>query len=167
MKKTGLFYGAGIATSAVVGKIQEAFGDIQIDLIPVETARGTDFEAYDNLIMGVSTWFDGELPAHWDEIVPELKTLKLRKKKVAIFGLGDQQNYPDNFADAIGLLARVVEAQGAELAGLTSSEGYQFQQSLALRDNRFLGLVIDVDNQPDKTDERIRNWVEQLKREFL
>jgi flavodoxin I len=167
MKKTGLFYGAGVATSAVVAKIQEAFGDIQIDLIPVETARGADFEAYDNLILGVSTWFDGELPAHWDEIVPELKTLDLLKKRVAVFGLGDQQNYPGNFVDAIGLLAKVVEAQGAGLVGRTSSEGYRFQQSLAVRNDRFLGLAIDVDNQSDKTDERIRNWVEQLKKEFF
>jgi flavodoxin I len=167
MKKIGLFYGAGIATAAVIAKIQEAFGDSQVDLIPVETARGVDFEAYDNLIMGVSTWFDGELPAHWDEIVPELNTLNLLKKKVAIFGLGDQQNYPDNFVDAIGLLAKVVEAKGAELIGQTSSEGYQFQQSRAIRDNNFLGLALDVDNQSDKTDERIRNWVEQLKRELV
>jgi flavodoxin I len=167
MKKIGLFYGAGIATAAVVAKIQEAFGESQVDLIPVETARGADFEGYDNLIMGVSTWFDGELPAHWDEIVPELKTLNLRKKKVAIFGLGDQQNYPDNFVDAIGLLANVVEAKGAELIGQTSSEGYHFQQSRAIRNNNFLGLAIDVDNQSDKTAERLRNWVEQLKREFV
>jgi len=107
------------------------------------------------------------LPAHWDEIVPELNTLNLLKKKVAIFGLGDQQNYPDNFVDAIGLLAKVVEAKGAELIGQTSSEGYHFQQSRAIRDNNFLGLALDVDNQSDKTDERIRNWVEQLKREFV
>jgi flavodoxin, long chain len=167
MKKIGLFYGSGVATAAIVAKIQEAFGDTQIDLISVETARGVDFELYDNLIMGVSTWFDGELPAHWDEIVPELKTLNLIKKKAAIFGLGDQQNYPDNFVDAIGILAKVVEDKGAELVGQTSSEGYHFQQSLAIRDNRFLGLAIDVDNQSNKTDERIRSWVEQLKREFL
>lgn len=48
------------------------------------------------MIVGASTWFDGELPTYWDELVPELESLDLKGKKVAIFGLGDQKNYPDN-----------------------------------------------------------------------
>lgn len=166
MKTIGLFYAAGKATATIVAKIEAAFGESQIKLIPIETVRKSDFEAYDNMIMGVSTWFDGELPAHWDEVLPELKTLNMSKKRVAIFGLGDQQNYPDNFVDGIGILASLIEANGAELIGLTDCEGYKFNQSQAIRGDLFLGLVIDVDNQSDKTDERIKKWVKQLKQEF-
>lgn len=166
MKKTGLFYCKGGATAVVVEKLKAAFGDSEIELIPIETVQKSDFEAHDNMIMGVSTWFDGELPAIWDEVVPQLKTIDLHKKCVAIFGLGDQQNYPDNFVDAIGILAGIVEASGAKLVGLTSVEEYTFNKSAAVRGKQFLGLALDVDNQLDKTDERIKKWVEQLKKEF-
>ena len=128
--KTGLFYGTGTEkTTFVANKIRKAFGEDQIDIIPIESAWKRDFEAYDHIIAGTSTWFDGELPTYWDEIIPELVTLDLKNKKVAIFGLGDQTNYPDNFADGVGILA-------------------------------------DLENQPDQTDKRIERWVKQLKEAF-
>lgn len=167
MKKIGLFYGAGTAkTSVVAWKIQEAFGDKAVDIIPVENAWQKEFEIYENIIAGTSTWFDGELPTYWDEILPELDTVNLSGKKVAIFGLGDQVNYPDNFVDGIGLLAQEFKNSGATIVGLTSPDGYTFEHSKALRNGKLLGLAIDVENQPDLTEERIKKWVEQLKKEF-
>ena len=165
--KTGLFYGTGTEkTTFVANKIRKAFGEDQIDIIPIESAWKRDFEAYDHIIAGTSTWFDGELPTYWDEIIPELVTLDLKNKKVAIFGLGDQTNYPDNFADGVGLLVDVFSGTGATLVGFTSTEGYQFSQSLAVKDDKFLGLVIDVENQADLTEKRIHDWVSQLRKEF-
>ena len=165
--KTGLFYGTGTEkTTFVANKIRKAFGEDQIDIIPVESAWKRDFEAYDHIIAGTSTWFDGELPTYWDEIIPELVTLDLKNKKVAIFGLGDQTNYPDNFADGIGILAKAFTDRGATLVGRTSPEGYHFNRSGALQNGQFLGLILDIENQSDKTDERVRKWVGQLKTEF-
>lgn len=166
MKTIGLFYCTTKATSVIVQKLKAAFDGSKIELIMVETVQKSDFEAYDSIIMGVSTWFDGELPAAWDEIIPELKTIDMHKKRVAIFGLGDQQNYADNFVDGIGILAAVVEANGATLVGLTPVDEYVFNKSAAVRGDQFLGLALDVDNQSDKTDERIKKWVEQLKKEL-
>lgn len=167
MKKIGLFYGTETAkTSAVAKKIQQAFGEGRVDLIPVEKAWKEDFEAYEHIIAGASTWFDGELPTYWDEIVPELSHLDLRDKTVALFGLGNQKEYPDNFVDGIGILAEIFIRSGATLIGCTSSEGYTFHRSQALQDGKFLGLALDVDTQDDLTDERIRRWVKQLEEEF-
>lgn len=167
MKKIGLFYGTSTAkTAAVAEKIREAFGDTPIDMIPVEKAWRSHFESYDNLIVGSSTWFDGELPAYWDELIPEIETMHLQNKKMAIFGLGDQMNYPDNFADGIGLLADAFQKAGALAVGYTSPEGYRFNRSLALRDGHFIGLVLDFENQSSENESRIRKWVEQLKTEF-
>ncbi|WP_321332489.1 flavodoxin [uncultured Bacteroides sp.] len=166
MKKIGLFYGAStVRTAAIAQKIQEAFGEPKPDLVPVENAWEKEFEKYDHLIVGTATWFDGELPSYWDEMVPELKSLDLKDKKVAIFGLGDQANYPDNFVDGIGLLADAFETAGAAIVGLTSPEGYTFNHSQAVKEGKLLGLAIDVDSQPEKTDERVTNWVAQLKKE--
>ena len=85
---------------------------------------------------------------------------------VAIFGLGDQIRYPENFADGIGLLAEVFEGDGATLVGFTSSEGYTFERSRALRGNQWCGLVIDLDNQSEQAKKKIKEWCEQVKKEF-
>ena len=102
MKKIGLFYATKAErTSWVAEKIQKEFGEDKIEVVPIEQAWQNDFAAYDCFIVGASTWFDGELPTYWDELLPELRTMKLKGKKVAIFGLGDQIRYPENFADGI------------------------------------------------------------------
>lgn len=167
MKKIGLFYGSATSkTASVAKKIQKAFGEEHVDIISVEHAGKKDFEKYHHIIAGASTWFDGELPTYWDELMPELDTLNLKGKKVALFGLGDQVKYPDNFVDGIGILAEEFEKKGASLIGFTSAEGYKFGKSGALRDGKFMGLVLDLENQEGKTDQRIAQWVEQLKKEF-
>ena len=97
---------------------------------------------------------------------PELVTLDLKNKKVAIFGLGDQTNYPDNFADGVGILADAFTSCGATLVGETSSDDYFFNASKALKNGKLLGLVLDLENQPDQTDKRIERWVKQLKEAF-
>lgn len=167
MKKIGLFHIANaVKTSQVARKIKEALGTDQVDIISTEKAWDSDFKSYDNLIVGASTWFDGELPTYWDELVPELKSLDLKGKKVALFGLGDQVGYPDNFADGLGILGEAFEKAGATLVGYTSIEGYTFNRSRALRGDKWCGLVIDIENQSKMTDKRVKKWCEQLKEEL-
>ena len=166
MKKIGLFYATKAnKTKKVAEKIQKEFGE-EISIVPIENAWQNDFAAYDHFIVGASTWFDGELPTYWDELLPELRSMNLKGKKVAVFGLGDQKHYPENFADGIGLLAEVFEGDGAKLVGFTSAEGYTFESSKALRGNQWCGLVIDLENQHDLTDKRIREWCKEIKKEF-
>lgn len=166
MKKIGLFYKTDSDKTALVAKkIQQEFGNT-IEIVPVEDAWEKTFETYDNLIIGTSTWFDGELPTYWDEMLPELKSLNLKNKKVAVFGLGDQVNYPENFVDGIGIMAEVLKDAGATLVGFTSPKEYQFERSRALKNNKLLGLAIDLENQGDQTDKRVKEWSEQLKKEF-
>lgn len=166
MKKIGLFYATKAdKTSWVAKKIQEAFGQ-EAEAIGVEDALQSDFEAYDRLIVGASTWFDGELPTYWDELLPELEPLNLKGKKIALFGLGDEVNYPDNFADGLGILAELFEAAGATLVGFTSTEGYTFRKSRARRTDQWCGLVVDLDNHSEQAEERINAWCKQVKAEL-
>ena len=166
--KIGLIYSFNtIKTSKNAEKIKKAFGkDFDIEMVNVEEIDEKAFLSFDNMLLGVPTWFDGELPNYWDEFMPAIEQLKLKGKKVALFGLGDQVGYPENFVDAIGLLAIALEERGAKVIGLTSPEGYTFEHSVALRDGKFLGLPLDIENQAALTDERIKAWVEQLKKEF-
>lgn len=168
MKTIGLFYAMNAAkTSHIAEKIREDLGGVKVmEVVLVERAWRNDFQAYDNLIVGASTWFDGELPTYWDELVPELESLDLKGKKVAIFGLGDQKNYPDNFVDGMGILADAFQQAGAQLVGFTSTDGYTFNQSRAVRDGKFCGLVIDQENQSQLTSKRVADWCRQIKEEF-
>ena len=167
MKPIAIIYAKNTAKTTLVAQyIKEAMGNNPATLVPIEDAWQEEFETYDNIIAGVSTWFDGELPAYWDEVIPIIETLDLSNKKVAIFGLGDQVNYPDNFVDGIGLLADVFEKVGAKIIGITDTKGFEFNNSKGLRDGKFLGLPIDIENQPDEIEKRVNHWVEQLKKEF-
>ena len=167
MKKTAIIYSFNTVKTAKIAKlIHETFADKNIETVNVEDITSTNFLKYDNLILGVPTWFDGELPNYWDEFVPDIEDMKLKGKTVALFGLGDQKNYPENFLDGVGILGNLLEERGAKIVGFTSTEGYSFENSVALRNNTFIGLAIDYENQGSKNKERVKKWVEQLKKEF-
>ena len=168
MKKTGIIYSYNThKTSKVAKRIQEAFGkEWDVELVNVEEITPEQFTAFDNLICGTATWFDGELPNHWDEFIPDLEEMDLKGKTIALFGLGDQKGYPENFLDGMGILAAILEGQGAKLVGFTSTEGYRYESSRAERVDQFCGLGIDYETQGSKNKDRISSWVEKLKLEL-
>jgi flavodoxin I len=165
--KTAIIYSFNtIKTAKIAQLIKDAFEGDTIEMVNAEDINGKTFMKYKNLILGVPTWFDGELPNYWDEFVPELEELNLKGYKIALFGLGDQKSYPENFVDGIGILGIILEKQGAKLIGFTSTEGYSFENSAALKNDMFMGLAIDYENQGSKNKERVKKWVEQIKKEF-
>lgn len=147
-------------------RIMEAMDTDTIEEINAETLTGEQFMQFDNLILGVPTWFDGELPNYWDEFVPTLEDLDLKDKRIAIYGAGDQKGYPENFIDAVGIMAGLVEKQGATIVGYTIVTGYTFESSKAKRGDKFCGLALDFENQSTKNKERVSGWCEQLKKDF-
>lgn len=168
MKKTAIVYSFNTSkTSKVAKRITDALeGSATVELINVEEVTAEQFTQFDNLICGTATWFDGELPNHWDEFVPEIEDMDLKGKTIALFGLGDQKGYPENFLDGMGILAEILEDQGAKLVGFTSTEGYSYESSRAERGDQFCGLGIDYETQGSKNKERVNAWVEKLKLEF-
>ena len=167
MNKTAIIYSFNTKkTGKVAERIRENFNDDQVEMVNAEEINEEVFMSFDQIIMGVATWFDGELPNFWDEFVPALDDLDLNGKKIALFGLGDQKGYPENFLDGMGVMAGILEEQGASLVGFTSIEGYEFESSKALRGEQFAGLAIDYENQGSMNKERIPAWVDQLKKEF-
>ena len=167
MNKTAIIYSFNTKkTGKIATQIQEGFNDPAIEMVNAEEITEDLFLSFDQIIMGVPTWFDGELPNYWDEFVPALEEMDLKGKKIALFGLGDQKGYAENFLDGVGIMAGILEAQDATLVGFTSTEGYEFESSQALRDNHFLGLAIDYENQGSMNKQRVAAWIEELKKEF-
>jgi len=163
---TALFYGSSTGNSEeIANKIANELGDIEVfDLSQTGIKKIND---YQKVILGGSTWGDGELNDDWDEAWDTFKTINLLDKTVALFGLGDQDGYPDDFCSALGIIYEQVSISGAKIVGFTSNEGYDFDDSKAQIDGKFVGLVIDEDNQDDLTDKRIKTWVEDIKSEIL
>lgn len=166
MKKVGIFYGSTLGnTMKVAGQIQQAFGADQADLLNIEKADPKDIEKYDNLIFGTSTWGMGEMQEDWEIFASRLDELDISGKRLALFGIGDQKEWADSFVNGMGALYHRFQDK-ATIVGFTSVEGYIFEISLAIKNNRFVGLAVDNINQSDLTQARISNWVEQLRREF-
>lgn len=168
MGKTGIFYSFNSTkTAKAAEKIIEGFGsDLAVTAVNAEDVTEELFLSYTNLILGVPTWFDGELPNYWDEFVPAIEGLDLKGKTVAIFGLGNQVEYPENFGDAVGILGELVRERGAKLVGYTSTEGYEFEASRAVEGDEFMGLILDQENQARLSKDRISKWVDGLKKDF-
>jgi len=167
MSKIAIIYSFNTKkTGKIATQIQEGFNDPDIEMVNAEDITEEKFLSFDRIIMGVPTWFDGELPNYWDEFVPALEDMDLKDKKIALFGLGDQKGYPENFLDGVGIMAEILETRGASLLGFTSVKGYEFESSKAKRNEQFTGLAIDYENQGSMNKQRIAAWIEQLKKEF-
>ena len=172
MSKIGLFYGTDtgnteMVSKDVIAKLEAHLGVGSVDLHEIYQKKKDDLERYELLIIGMPTWYDGELQGDWEEYIPEIEQIDFTGKKVAFFGLGDQYGYAAYFCDAIGIFADIVEARGAQLCGMWPTKGYDYEFSKAERDgDMFVGLCLDLDNQDELTDERIDSWLPQVLKEF-
>lgn len=174
MSKIGIFFGTDSGTTRLIAKkiaknIKRRLGDevvpkpLNINRIDVE--QMLDYKA---LILGTPTYGEGLLPglvsdnseASWTDFLPSIEGKDLSGTRIALYGLGDQETYPDHFVDGIRLLYDLLSQAGAELVGGCSTEGYQFNHSRSVVDGRFVGLALDQHLQHLLTDERIDNWLD-------
>jgi len=156
-------------TETAAGYIAAATGLEAVDIgdVDVETIKECD-----SLIVGAPTWHTGadseRSGTAWDEFLyGDLTALDLSGKKVAVFGMGDQGGYADNFCDAMDELATCFEKQGATIVGAWPTAGYEHEESKSVRGDNFVGCAFDEDNQPDESEERANKWVEQIKGEGI
>lgn len=149
----------GGCTKKIASRIASKVNGRALD---IKKAQVSDFEDCSLLILGCPTYGDGDLQTDWDEQLELLEEADLDGKTIALFGTGDQENYPGSFVDAIGTLYDIVVEKGANVVGLTDVEGYDFTGSTAVRDGRFVGLALDEDNQSSQTNARITAWLAQL-----
>jgi flavodoxin I len=169
MGKIGLFYGSDTGcTEGVANTISELLGEENVDLYDVYDVDGSEFDQYDTLILGLSTWHDGQLQSAWDDFFNQFKDIDMSGKTVALFGLGDQYGYSTYFCDGVGIIGKVAEGNGAKVIGHWSTDGYEHDESKAeIEPGTFMGLCIDEDNQDELTEERVQRWVEQIKGEGI
>ncbi len=167
MKKVGIFYGSTLGyTKKIAEKISKAFGKDIAEIHSTEQFNEESLGQYDNFIFGTSTWGLGEMQEDWENITGKLAVMDFASKKIALFGVGDQKTWADSFVNGMGMLYHRIPAK-ENIVGFTSVDSYDFDISLAVKNDKFVGLAIDEVNQAELTDERIYKWVELLKTAFV
>jgi flavodoxin I len=136
LNSVGIYFSTSTGnTETVAGYISKAAGGLSFD--DIGDAKDEEILGRNALIVGAPTWHTGadeqRSGTSWDNwLYDVLPKLDLKDKKVAIFGVGDQQSYGDNFCDAAGELYDLFAAKGCKIYGLTSQDGYDHGKS-----NRF------------------------------
>lgn len=172
MSKTAIFFGPlDGAVHRVAKKVRDEIGADKVEMVPVKDATVADLEKYDKIIFGISTvgsetWHSTYSNADWGKFLPEIEKARYDGKTLAIFGLGDHITYARTFVDHIGLLANALKKNGAELVGKVPAGEYEFEDSKAVEGDKFMGLPVDEDFEPELTDERVKKWVKQIAPEY-
>lgn len=166
MKKIGIFFGSSTGNAEFIAdRIQAEFGEDIADVHNIDAAEKKEIEHYNYLILGTSTWGLGDLQDDWEDFADEFKGADLSQKKVALFGLGDQEVYADSFVNGMGHLYDLI-AKRTTVVGMWPTKDYRHINSLAVRKGNFVGLAIDYDNDKGKAEKQIQDWVKILKQEF-
>ncbi|MGG6297572.1 flavodoxin FldA [Leptolyngbya sp. AN02str] len=168
MAKIALFFGTQTGNTQTIAETiqQQMGGDSVVTVYDIADAEPSNFDEYECIIIGCPTWNIGELQSDWEGFYDELDAIAFNGKKVAYFGAGDQVGYADNFQDAMGILEEKISQLGGKTVGYWPVDGYDFNESKAVKNGKFVGLALDEDNQAELTDERIAAWVAQVKQEF-
>ncbi len=169
MAKVGIFFGSSTgATREAAELLGGHFSSCElIDM--EEDFDGIDhFGEYDVLILGSSTWGQGDPQRDWVDALYELDNERpdLEGKKVAFFGAGDQKTHGEHFVSALGKMHDLFVSLGAMAYGHTPTEGFEYDSSLAEKGGKFCGLAFDNVNQEELTEERVNAWASQLKSEM-
>jgi len=165
MAKIGIFYGSSTGNTEVVAEKLRALLGKGAETNNIDITEKEDIEKYDYLIFGTSTWGIGDMQDDWEDFVDVLEEVDFGKKKVALFGLGDQVNYPDSFVDGMGAIYDSIYER-VNIIGAWPLDGYTFNESASVKNGNFVGLALDKENQADMTDGRLKEWAEMLKIEF-
>jgi flavodoxin I len=174
METIGIFFGTDSGTTRLIAKkiaraLKRRVGDDHVAK-PVNINRVTPEEmlSYNSLILGTPTYGEGVLPGKasrnseesWLEFLPSLQGRDFTGKRIALYGLGDQEEYPETFLDGMRDLYDAFAGGGAELIGSTPVDGFEFKQSRAVEQDYFIGLALDQHLQHLLTDQRIERWLD-------
>lgn len=166
LQAVGLFYApTGGSVHKVAKRLKQQLGEheVKVDMWYIGDITPDKLSDYHNLIfvsstLGRDTWENDEND-EWAAFMPELEKVDFAGRQVALVGLGNHVAYPNNFVDGMAALAGLVEKNGGNLIGKTEPDYYTFTMSRAVQDGVFVGLPLDEDNEPEKTDGRIQRWL--------
>jgi flavodoxin I len=116
MKKVIIVYGSTTGTTERMAGLVER--EMKFSGLDVTVERASDITPeelgnYEVLVLGCSTWGDGELQEDFIEFEEKMRTTDLKGKKTAVFGPGESM-YPQ-FCKAVDILEGTLKQCGAHL----------------------------------------------------
>ncbi|AAM06078.1 flavodoxin [Methanosarcina acetivorans] len=116
MEKTIIVYGSSTGNTEILaeeikGTLEKYDGKVK--LMEVTDLHPTDLANYDTILLGCSTWGDGELQDDFIPFEEEMEGVDLKGKKAACFGPGDS-TFP-LFCNAVDLLEEKLKSCGAQI----------------------------------------------------
>lgn len=163
MKKVGIIYGSSTGTcEAIANSMAQKLGVAPADVMNAGEITAAQVAPYEVLLLGTSTWGDGEVQDDWYEGIKVLKSADLKGKTIALFGCGDSESYCDTFCDGIGVLYEDLKDSGCTIVGKVPTDGYNFSSSISVVDGMFVGLPLDDINEDNKTEARVDAWLEEI-----
>ncbi len=118
MAKAILIYGTTTgSTETLAEAVVEGLnkGSAEVTLKNVTEADVDELRDHDLIVLGCSTWGEGELQDDFVDFHNEMKRVPLAGKKVAVFGPGDKEGYPDTFCAAVDMLEERLRECGAQI----------------------------------------------------
>ena len=100
----------------------------------------TGFENYDLIVLGSPTYSLGELTEDFELFVQDMAGTNLSTKKAAVFGLGDSEDYPDDFCTSVDILENSLKDCKANL--IVNS--------------------LKVDGDPEMCEDAIKTWAGEI-----
>ena len=116
MARVILIYGSTMGnTETLAESVVEGLkrGGADVALKNVTEADVDELTGYDLIVLGCSTWGEGELQDDFIEFYDKMEGLSLAGKKAAVFGPGDSEIYPDSFCKTIDILEEILAKCGA------------------------------------------------------
>ncbi|RKY65814.1 MAG: flavodoxin [Candidatus Latescibacterota bacterium] len=118
MAKAIVIYGSTTGNTerlseAVVAGLKK--GGVEVTVREVTETNVNELTDYDLIVLGSSTWGEGELQDDFVDFYNKMGSVSLAGKKAAAFGPGDSEFYPDTFCAAVDLLEYRLKECGAEI----------------------------------------------------
>lgn len=167
MKKIGIFYGSATGTTEKTARrIGNLLGVSDEHIFNVANTAPSKSGDYELLILGTSTWGNGNLEDDWYDFLAGLEELDLRGKEIALFGCGDE-TMRDTFCSGVGELYNRLVNTGAQFIAPYDTIGYNFDHSAAKPEDALeaYGLLLDDVNHPELTETRLRGWTNLIKQQ--
>ncbi len=111
MTRIILVYGSTMGnTEILAGSVVEGLesGNVEVTVRNVTEVEPEELTNYDMVILGCSTWGEGELQDDFIEFYDRMEEISLKGKKSAVFGPGDSEIYPDSFCKAVDILEEIL-----------------------------------------------------------
>ncbi|MEW6680644.1 MAG: flavodoxin [bacterium] len=141
MKKVILVYGSTTGnTETLAEQVEDGLKSCGLDVTckNVTDSSSEELQGYDGIILGCSTWGDGELQDDFVEFEKGMAGLNLAGKRAAVFGPGDSTY--DKFCNAVDILEQRLKSCGAEIV----ADSFK------------------VDGEVEPELENIKNWAKEL-----